>query len=232
MTSSLVVCFFTLLAVSQVEAFSYFLLAQFYPPTLGNDSFPFFSLHGLWPQNTPQKWPQWCHPKIPLNISEIEYLLPEMEMWWKTFESQSSNQHFWSHEWEKHGTCSLNVFPTQFDYFFHALVLRELYDLNRFWELSGLQRNQTYSYYELLGRMKEYYRVRLNLVCSEENPVLIQRGEVCLNKTNLIPFDCPMISNCEDQVELPSYKLPAPSPGPQPVPRHLSLRKLIMLRAS
>ena len=41
-----------------------------------------------------------------------------------------SNSGFWSHEWSKHGTCSLAVLPTQTDYFNATLALNEAYPIN------------------------------------------------------------------------------------------------------
>ena len=47
--------------------------------------------------------------------SQITPVLPIMEQVWPSY--YGPNEEFWAHEWEKHGTCAEDVFPTQLDYF-------------------------------------------------------------------------------------------------------------------
>ncbi len=46
---------------------------------------------------------------------QITPVLPIMEQVWPSY--YGPNEDFWAHEWEKHGTCAEDVFPTQLDYF-------------------------------------------------------------------------------------------------------------------
>ena len=46
--------------------------------------------------------------------------LREMAVYWPTL-STGGDDAFWSHEWSKHGTCALDVLPSQADYFAGAL---------------------------------------------------------------------------------------------------------------
>lgn len=40
-----------------------------------------------------------------------------------------SDSSFWDHEWERHGTCSTDVLPSQEKYFNKTLELDEKYDI-------------------------------------------------------------------------------------------------------
>ena len=44
-----------------------------------------------------------------------------MELDWPSY--YGPDETFWAHEWEKHGTCAEDVFPTQLDYFNTTLAL-------------------------------------------------------------------------------------------------------------
>ena len=52
---------------------------------------------------------------------QITPVLPLMEQDWPSY--YGPNQEFWAHEWEKHGTCAEDVFPTQLAYFNTTLAL-------------------------------------------------------------------------------------------------------------
>lgn len=39
------------------------------------------------------------------------------------------DESFWAHEWSKHGTCALDIFPSEYDYFKGTLDLHAKYDL-------------------------------------------------------------------------------------------------------
>jgi len=61
-----------------------------------------FSIHGLWPQYSPTRWPQYCK-NVTFNSSEIRPIEKYMDKEWQSCEE--NNTSFWSHEWEKHGSC-------------------------------------------------------------------------------------------------------------------------------
>ena len=60
-----------------------------------------------------------------LQISDME---EELNSYWWSLSCPSSDGHkFWGHEWEKHGTCSLNL--DEHLYFQKALSLRQNLDI-------------------------------------------------------------------------------------------------------
>lgn len=63
-----------------------------------------WSIHGLWPQYTPTKWPEYCH-RFGFNVSALQEELPELNQVWYSCDERPSSD-FWKHEYLKHGTCS------------------------------------------------------------------------------------------------------------------------------
>ena len=77
-----------------------------------------FTLHGLWPvaESCPGK---------PFSDALVKDLLQEMKVDWLSCpEKGGDNEGFWSHEWQKHGTCSG---LSEHDFFAAALELRTQY---------------------------------------------------------------------------------------------------------
>ncbi|CAJ1354403.1 unnamed protein product [Effrenium voratum] len=78
-----------------------------------------WTLHGLWPE-----WKNGC-PGPKFDASILEPIRNDMEMKWRSCpEFGDSNEKFWEHEWEKHGTCT-NM--TQLAFFKKGLQLHDQY---------------------------------------------------------------------------------------------------------
>lgn len=74
-------------------------------------------------------YPQYCDSGDSFSTKNLDSsTLNSMDCEWISL--TGSNSGFWSHEWSKHGTCSLTVLPTQEDYFSKALLLNSEYDVN------------------------------------------------------------------------------------------------------
>ncbi|XP_028804928.1 extracellular ribonuclease LE-like [Neltuma alba] len=88
-----------------------------------------FSIHGLWLNYNDGSWPSnWDLDSI-FDKSQISDLISSMEKHWASLSCPSSNgMRFWSHEWEKHGTCSESELDIR-DYFKKALELKQKVNL-------------------------------------------------------------------------------------------------------
>ena len=62
--------------------------------------------------------------RLSLGSSSPSFFKKMLFKWWPSCEGSDSNEDFWSHEWEKHGTCSGLDMAT---YFETALKLRAEY---------------------------------------------------------------------------------------------------------
>ncbi len=78
-----------------------------------------WTIHGLWPQASKYSWPSYC-TQVTFSESAISDLLPDMEQYWSSCPGDESNRDFWSHEYEKHGSCAPSSW-SEHDYFQAAL---------------------------------------------------------------------------------------------------------------
>eukprot|EP01064_Diplonema_japonicum_P008739 TRINITY_DN16139_c0_g1_i1.p1 TRINITY_DN16139_c0_g1~~TRINITY_DN16139_c0_g1_i1.p1 ORF type:complete len:156 (+),score=23.97 TRINITY_DN16139_c0_g1_i1:49-516(+) len=83
---------------------------------------PKWTIHGLWPQ-----WAAassgYCR-NVTFNETEVQSLLPQMKEDWPS--DNGSDESFWTHEWEKHGSCADNM--PEFQYFNTTLNLYTQYN--------------------------------------------------------------------------------------------------------
>lgn len=80
-----------------------------------------WSIHGLWPQTSLDSYPTFCR-KVSFDIKKLNTILDDLHYdWYSTVEP---DEYFWSHEWEKHGSCMFTEME-ELDYFTKAL---DLYD--------------------------------------------------------------------------------------------------------
>mmetsp|Transcript_111497 Transcript_111497/g.314816 ORF Transcript_111497/g.314816 Transcript_111497/m.314816 type:complete len:155 (+) Transcript_111497:9-473(+) len=82
------------------------------------DDCGFESIHGLWPD--PEESCTYCTDEKFDESKLTSETLDLMYQYWPTCYDDSTNEDFWSHEWEKHGTCTG---MTQEGYFSEAIDL-------------------------------------------------------------------------------------------------------------
>ncbi|KAK9034261.1 hypothetical protein V6N11_050434 [Hibiscus sabdariffa] len=131
----LVIQYLAVLCVSQ--DFDFFYFVQQWPgsycdssssrccyPTTGKPAAD-FGIHGLWPNYNDGSYPQNCDSNNPFDGFKISDLISSMRRNWPTLACPSgSGETFWSHEWEKHETCSESVFDHH-NYFKTTLGLKQ-----------------------------------------------------------------------------------------------------------
>ncbi|KAK9277063.1 hypothetical protein L1049_006602 [Liquidambar formosana] len=105
-----------------------------------------FGVHGLWPNYNDGSYPSNCDPDSPFHQSEISDLISSMQKSWPTLACPSGDGlKFWSHEWDKHGTCSESVLD-QHGYFEAALNLKKKTNLLQALKSAGNTRFQHFPY--------------------------------------------------------------------------------------
>jgi ribonuclease T2 len=94
------------------------------------------TIHGLWPQFSEHKWPEYCSHTI-FNKTVIQDLIPTLNIIWPSIESRHidvnecnvyDNLDFWKHEWLRHGTCNYNHLD-EYHYFTKVIDLYNQYGL-------------------------------------------------------------------------------------------------------
>lgn len=61
-----------------------------------------WSIHGLWPQYSENEYPSFCK-KVEFDIEKLKPIIPELKQFW--YSTKDTNEDFWKHEWQKHGSC-------------------------------------------------------------------------------------------------------------------------------
>ncbi|EFJ52050.1 S-like RNase, partial [Volvox carteri f. nagariensis] len=177
--------------------FDFFLLVRQWPgsycssndcPRLRDFGFH-FTIHGLWPNYSNGSWPQFCTPEDKFDEDQLEDLMDDLEVEWPSTFFSSENAEFWEHEWSKHGTCALDIFPSEHSYFGHILKLHWRYDLSAALRKANILPSTSTAYraQDLIDVIDDTYGVRPLVHCDDEG----QLSEIwmCLDK-DLKPFDC------------------------------------------
>ena len=138
------------------------------------------TIHGLWPNYDSGKYPQFCD-KRKFDPDKVADLQDRLNAEWPDLLSKGG---LWSHEFEKHGTCSASVLPTEHDYFGAALSLNKRLDLTSALFRAGIQPSSTQSYptKDIVKAVKSVIGddVDPELNCADGN---LQEIRVCFTKT-------------------------------------------------
>ncbi|GLJ44074.1 hypothetical protein SUGI_0919230 [Cryptomeria japonica] len=217
----LVVLSFEFWAVATASSFDFYYFVQQWPgsycgtrrgccnPLTGKPASD-FSIHGLWPNYKTGKWPQFCNPSDEFDFSEISDLVGELNSYWGSLSCPSSDGHtFWGHEWEKHGTCSLNL--NQHDYFQKALSLRRKIDLLTALKSAGIRPDGgEYRVSDIKKAIRNALGEDVGVDCnrSEEGEYQLNEIYVCVDKFDASTvIKCPVYphSKCPSTVKFPLF---------------------------
>jgi ribonuclease T2 len=154
----------------------------------------YFTLHGLWPNNNDGSYPSYCNSNA-FDITQLTSIQTELDDYWPDLYSADSTS-FWSHEWDKHGTCaqSLPALSTELDFFSQTLNLRAQYDLYTALWNAGIKPDpsNTYTSSQFSTAISNAFGVQPLMSCGTDtggNSILVQVA-LCINK-NLQVEVCP-----------------------------------------
>lgn len=186
-------------------------LCRQFSPTLcesegcSRDSISQFTIHGLWPEYT-NGYPSYCTDDT-FSVKSLEKnTLNQMNCEWDSYTTNTnfgSNENFWAHEWEKHGTCSLSVLPTQEDYFSKALELNDKYDIDVVLQGAGIDMSgSTVATKDVQNAFNDAFGVEGVVKCNGNS---IKEVWMCFDKETYEPFTCPssIKNGCSSSVEFP-----------------------------
>lgn len=113
-------------------------------PTNIND----FTMHGLWPERNDNTWPSFCDNDDPFDINQVSDLLPQMKIDWYDAYDPVNGTSFWTHEWDKHGTCAKSdpKLADQHAYFKAVLELRSQANIYQNLMSASIEPSNTTSY--------------------------------------------------------------------------------------
>lgn len=168
------------------------------------NAFNHFLIHGLWPNyNNPNEFPCMCSPQVSFNMNKISDLKSELDKYWFTL-TDGDDSSFYSHEYEKHGSCSRPVLGDEHDYFNQALVLREAVSLTNLLSSAGVNPSSSnlYSLNEISQAIQKQLNVVPHFDCLGDK---LKEVQLCYDRS-LNLMDCPsgMSSDCRsDKVTFP-----------------------------
>ncbi|XP_043699571.1 extracellular ribonuclease LE-like [Telopea speciosissima] len=209
-----------LLVLSASQDFDFFYFVQQWPgsycdtkqsccyPTTGKPASD-FGIHGLWPNYNDGSYPSNCDPSSSFDPSAISDLTSSLKSNWPTLACPSSNGlKFWSHEWEKHGTCSESVFD-QHGYFETTLNLKKKVDLLQILENAGIQPDGGfYSLESIKGAIRDGSGYSPGIECNVDDSGNTQLYQIylCVDKSGSFT-ECPVFPNsrCSSKIEFPSF---------------------------
>ncbi|POO03098.1 Ribonuclease T2-like [Trema orientale] len=156
-------------------------------PTKGGKPATDFIIHGLWPNFNNGSFPKYCDPKNPYDKNQVADLIGSMEKYWPSMSCPSNDgSKFWSHEWNKHGTCSKSVL-NQHNYFLTTLNLRMKVDILSALKSAGIEPNgESYTVKAVENAITRAIGVTPKIKCRPDNWQQLQLYEIyfCVNTTN------------------------------------------------
>ncbi|CAK8543042.1 unnamed protein product [Lathyrus sativus] len=202
-----VVIFITQTSLS-VAFYEYFLMVQQWSVTVcidGGCQKPTFvsnqfTIHGLWPTNVSKPYPEFCKGRPPgsgkFSFPLISHLSAQLQTEWPDVVNKN-NLKFWSGQWDKHGTCSLNKF-TQDDYFQQALTIKGMINLIDVLKKAGVVPHKTKDYKidDIVTAIKAHNGNNdIALVCTKStngNPIpYLKEIRLCLYPNGSTHTPCP-----------------------------------------
>ncbi|KAJ9187485.1 hypothetical protein P3X46_002936 [Hevea brasiliensis] len=178
-------------------------------PTTGKPAAD-FGIHGLWPNYNNGNYPSNCDSGNPFNQNKISDLRSSMEKNWPTLACPSGNGlTFWSHEWEKHGTCSESILD-QHGYFEAALDLKKQANLLQALQSSGIQPNGgTYSLSSIRSAIQGAIGYTPWIECNTDESGNSQLYQIylCVDTSGSNLIECPVFPSgkCGSEIEFPSF---------------------------
>ncbi|KAF3431469.1 hypothetical protein FNV43_RR26200 [Rhamnella rubrinervis] len=178
-------------------------------PTTGKPAAD-FGIHGLWPNRNDGSYPSNCDSSKPFDQSQISDLTSSMQKNWPTLACPSGNGiKFWSHEWDKHGTCSESVLD-QHGYFQAALSLKKQVNLLQILQSAGIKPNgDSYSLEDIKGAIKGATGLTPWIECNTDTSGNSQLYQVylCVGTSGSNLIECPVFPHgkCGSNIEFPSF---------------------------
>ncbi|KAE9595620.1 hypothetical protein Lal_00030859 [Lupinus albus] len=209
----------TVLCVSQ--DFDFFYLVQQWPgsycdtkksccyPSTGKPAAN-FGLHGLWPNYNDGSYPSNCDPNNPFDPFQVSDLTRELQSDWPTLACPSNDGiNFWTHEWDKHGTCSESNL-NQHDYFETALKLKQQANLLKALQSAGINPDGgSYSLESIKGAIKDGIGFTPYIQCNVDTEGNSQLYQVylCVDTSASNFIQCPVFprGKCGSHIEFPTF---------------------------
>ncbi|XP_014273779.1 ribonuclease Oy [Halyomorpha halys] len=152
-----------------------------------------WTVHGIWPTKLGTVGPGNCDYRNPFNPSAVKGIENELDYYWTNVHNQGAKTSFWSHEWNKHGTCATSVpeLSTQLKYFNQGLEWAKKYNMVNILGAAGIKPGQEFTVQNIRNGIKSVVNKNPQIICyvnSQRKSALLE-VRLCFNK-NLELVDC------------------------------------------
>ncbi|GMH26160.1 hypothetical protein Nepgr_028003 [Nepenthes gracilis] len=169
-----------------------------------------FGIHGLWPNYEDGSYPSNCDRTNFFDESEVEDLESRLITEWPSLSCPSSDgMRFWSHEWNKHGTCAESILD-QRSYFMAALNLKNQTNLLQALKDGGIEPNdEFYNLEDIKQAIQAGTGFEPWIECNRDADRNSQLFQVymCVDTTGNSLIECPVRprGNCASRILFPSF---------------------------
>lgn len=135
-----------------------------------------FNIHGNWPERNDGSWPSYCsNATFSLSSSTENDLLN----YW--ISDSQSNEDFWKHEWEKHGTC-ISPAVTCNEFFLDTVTAFKTVNIQGQLEDAGITPSNSISYD--IDDIVDAFKYDMEITCSEKSgKKYLYEVVACLDKS-------------------------------------------------
>lgn len=166
-----------------------------------------WQIHGAWPENDDATWPSNCCTNHPFDASLLESIEPELVASWKTLKKSGTNEKFWAHEYNKHGSCAHDapLLNDVFKYFNNTLAAFREVHLEKWLTAAGIVpstgRQYSARHFDHAIQVGLGHDAQLSCVNRKGGVSTISQVNICLDKITLKPIDCPLADrNCKTNI--------------------------------
>ncbi|XP_011704178.1 PREDICTED: ribonuclease Oy [Wasmannia auropunctata] len=157
-----------------------------------------WTIHGIWPTKYNTIGPQFCNSALPFNPSAIAPIESNLKENWIDIHKGSKPYSFWRHEWNKHGTCAIeiNALNTEFKYFQEGLKLIDKYNMIDVLSKANILPGNKYMVQDIFMGIQKVLNKRAQIMCvnGKKNESYVIEIRICFDKT-LQLVDCDGIYN-------------------------------------
>ncbi|XP_043462281.1 ribonuclease Oy-like [Leptopilina heterotoma] len=154
----------------------------------------FWNIHGIWPtKNYPGKSPENCDLYHPFNERHLLSIKKELSCkWYNVFDKKIEN--FWSWEWQKHGTCAMDLpaMNSQYKYFQQGLLWSKHYVIGNILMSKNIIKGKSYSYKAIQAALTSGLKVTPQVMCHKDKSgkkQFLHEVRICIDK-KLQLIDC------------------------------------------
>lgn len=153
-----------------------------------------WTVHGLWPSKEYVQGPSYCNHSAHFDPKAINPIVKDLQLHWTNIRANTKVDNFWKHEWEKHGTCAMQLpaLNSELKYFQAGLYLNINFPISQYLHEAKIDPGSNYFTRDIFHAIKRKTGKNPEIGCQMVQgiikPVLSQIS-ICLNK-NLQLMDC------------------------------------------